>query len=241
MKLRFYLAVACVGLSQFLSLSLIHQPLPAVADAVVPPAQSAAAEQLLQMFSPQIQATINACAERGKVNLSAGATSDGSVTCADGSPNSAVTYADYLTTISDILAASVLVGVRAAMANDPRITPEMVTAFLASSQGSSTLRGGIQAAIMQNQLLPADQPESVALLTDTVITRVTPTLQDPAGLDMLFGTSEQYSQVVDSFCTPPGMSVSQVQALLPDVSSIQLYAICVQESGITEEILRMAR
>lgn len=229
------LSIACLGLSQLLPLALVK---PAFAD-VTPPSE--AAQRLMQMFSPQIQATINACAENGMANLAAGANPDGSLACVDGSTAATVAYADYLDTVSNVLAASLLVGVKTAMATDARITPEMLVAYLASSQGDTMLRQGIQTAITQNRLLPANAPQSVSLLTDAVMTRLAPSLQTPDTFSTLLGTTEQYSQVVSNFCTPPGMPVAQAQSAVPGLNPIQLYAICIQESGVASEILRMAR
>jgi hypothetical protein len=45
--------------------------------------------------------------------------------------------------------------------------------------------------------------------------------------------------VVDNFCTAPGMSVDQAQQQTPGLTSIQLYAICVQESGMADEMLQL--
>ncbi|NJR40852.1 MAG: hypothetical protein HC781_20940 [Leptolyngbyaceae cyanobacterium CSU_1_4] len=52
----------------------------------------------------------------------------------------------------------------------------------------------------------------------------------------LVGTTEQYGQVVSNFCSTPGMSITQAQQTIPGLSSIQLYAVCVQESGLAEEL-----
>jgi hypothetical protein len=238
MKSGFRLAsIGCLGLSQLLSFTLLLRPSPAVAGSLQV-AQSAAAQRLGQMFSPEIQATINACAEQGRVDLASGANPDGSVTCADGSTNPDISYSGYVDTISNILTASVLVGIKAAAASDPRVTPELLASFLLNSQGQEFLRSGIQTAITQNQLLPADATESVSLLTDAVVEKLTATLQTPSNLTTLLGTSEQYIQVVSNFCTSPGMSVPQTQAIVP-LSPVQLYAICIQESGVTDEVLRM--
>jgi len=227
-------AIRRLGLSLAVTL---FSPLAAVAEPLQV-AQFTATQRLMEMFSPEIQATVNACVEQGKVNLAAGAAPDGSVVCGDGSPEPAVAYTNYVNTVSDILAASALVGVRAAISNDPRVSPEMITAYLASAEGNTTLRNVIEAAIQQNQLFPAESTESVTLLSDAVMQRLVPTLSNPNSLTTLLGTSEQYAQVVSNFCTAPGMSVSQAQSTVPGLSAIQLYAICIQESGVADEMMR---
>jgi hypothetical protein len=240
------LSASCLGLSQLLSLSVVTIPMPASAEpmsASAEPlqiAQAAGSDRLRQMFSPEIQATINACSTQGKADLAAGAGADGSLKCGDGSSVPNVAYADYVDTVSNILAASVLVGMKTAIANEPRITPEVVVNFLSTSQGVETLRNGIETAITQNQLVPADSTQSVKLLTDAVIQQLTPILT-PTTLDTLLGTPEQSGQIVSNFCTAPGTSVPQALTLVPGLTPIQLYAICIQESGITDEVLRMLR
>lgn len=238
MKSRLSLISASfLGLSQLLSLSAMMMPASAEPLQI---AQAAGSDRLRQMFSPEIQATINACSTQGKVDLAAGAGSDGSLKCGDGSSSPNVAYTDYVEIVSNILAASVLVGMRTAIASEPRITPEIVVNFLSSAQGVQTLRSGIETAITQNQLVTVGSTQSVTLLTDAVIQQLTPVL-NPATFDTLLGTSDQQSQVVSNFCTAPGTSVPQALTLVPELSPIQLYAICIQESGITDEVLRMMR
>jgi hypothetical protein len=191
------------------------------------------------MFSTEIQETLNACWNQGKVDLAAGATRSGAVTCGNGTTDDTVTYADYVDTVSDILAASGLVGFRTVIASNPRVSPQMISTFVADPQGNAVLRQTVQTAIIESQLLPAEATQSNTILTDRVMERLLPSLQNPASLDGLLGSDEQYSQVVNNFCTSPGMSVDEAKAIVPDLSSIQLYAICIHESGVTAEALQM--
>lgn len=195
-------------------------------------------ERLSHMFSPQIQATINACQTRGKVDIIAGATAQGHVICGDGSPDDTVAYSSYLETISDILAASSLVGFRTVLQADPRLTPELLRTAFSSPEGIQLLRNAIQVAITQTNFLPATATASTTILTDSVLERLSASLQDSSTLDTLLGTPDQYSSVVNQFCMAPGMSVEQVKTTVPELNSLQLYAICIQESGVASEVLR---
>ncbi|NJO50401.1 MAG: hypothetical protein HC840_14265 [Leptolyngbyaceae cyanobacterium RM2_2_4] len=235
-------AFVCLGLSSLAWLGWTG-PLPAIAQ-LSPPVdantlQNPASQRLLQMFSTDIQATVAACAERGKVNLAAGAGSDGAVICGDGSTQSDISYASYLDTLSNILAASGLVGFRTVVEADPRVTPEMLVTVFSSPEGTATFYNAIQSVIVQSQLLPANAEDSTALLTNEVVGKLRDNLRSPADLEGLLGTTEQYVQVVDNFCTAPGMSVDQAQQETPGLTPIQLYAICVQESGMADEILQL--
>lgn len=200
--------------------------------------RSSAVERLSQMFSPQIQATINACQTRGKVNVVAGATAEGNVVCGDGSPEAAIAYTTYIETVSDILAASSLVGFRAVLQTDPRLTPELLRTAFASPDGVQLLRNAIQIAIVQSDFLPASATESTTILTDSVLERLGASLQDSSTLDTLLGTPDQYRSVVNQFCMAPGMTVEQAKTAVPELNSLQLYAICIQESGVASEVLR---
>jgi len=258
--LRLLIALGFVCASQLLSTALMPalvqaaEPLPATEPSATEPsasepAQSAlhstgdrvnsrAVERLSQMFSPQIQATINACQTRGKVNVIAGATSQGSVVCGDGSPEATVAYSNYIETVSDILAASSLVGFRAVLQADPRLTPELLRTAFSSPEGVQLLRSAIQVAITQSDFLPATATESTTILADSVLERLRASLQDSSSLNTLLGTPDQYSSVVDQFCLAPGMSVEQAKTAVPELNSLQLYAICIQESGVASEVLR---
>jgi hypothetical protein len=235
-------AGSCLGLSSLAWLGF--SSLPAIAQ-LSPPSNlstlqnSPAGQRLLEMFSTDIQNTIAACADQGKVDLAAGAGSDGAVICGDGSSQPEVSYTSYLDTISDILAASGLVGFRTVVEADPRVTPEMLVTVFSTPQGTATFYDAIQSGIVQSQLLPADAEDSTALLTNEVVEKLRNNLQSSANLEELLGTTEQYTQVVNNFCTAPGMSVEQAQQQIPGLNSIQLYAICVQESGLADEMLQL--
>jgi hypothetical protein len=201
---------------------------------------STAMQRLTQMFSPEIQKTLSACHDKGQVNLAAGASSTGSVVCGDGAAQTDVPFQSYVGTISDILTASSLVGLRSVIAKDPRVTPEMLSAFLKSDQGSTVLRSAVEAAITRSGLVATAAPQSASVLTDQVIERLLPTMEQTNNLQTLLGTDNQYRQVVQNFCTSPGMSVQQAQQQVPGLSSVQLYAICIEESGMANEMMQMA-
>lgn len=251
---RFLMALGGFGMAPALTLALSLGMLPVAAREGQPASGNnapgnapgnasgnAPVQRLAEMFSPQIRSTINACWEQGKVNLAAGAGQNGRVTCGNGSVDSQVAYNDYLDTVSNILAASSLVGFRAVMQSDTRITPEMLIAFLSNAQGQSILRNTIQTAITQSQLLPPQGQDSNELLTNEVISRLMPALREPQQIQGLLGTSEQYSKVVADFCTAPGMSVADAISNVPGLNPIQLYAICIQESGVTNDVLQQVQ
>lgn len=201
------------------------------------PSPTRAMQRLGTMFSPQIQSTVNACWQRGKVNLAVGAGTNGAVQCGDGSSEPGVAYQDYLETIADILTASSLVGFRSVMQSDNRLTPEILAAFVSSSEGVNVLRTTIQTAIAQSDLIPTSATESTTILTNAVLERLTPVLKDTVALNSLYGTPQQYSRVVSNFCNAPGMSVQQARSNVPELSNLQLYAICIQESGVARDII----
>lgn len=190
----------------------------------------------MQMFSPEIQQVLGACAQQGKVNLAAGADTDGSVVCGDRSRTSPVQFNEYVNTLSDILAAGGLIGFRTALLSDPRVTPQMISTALNTGQGSALLRRLLEQGFSGLNLVYQGSTESVSFLTDRVMQRFIPLLKTPNSLQNLLGTPSQYSQVVENFCNPPGMSIRQARALVPGLSSVQMYAICVQESGLTDEM-----
>lgn len=209
-------------------------PLPAQNDEPAPSVQ-----RLVQMFSSDIQTTLQACWEEGRADLAAGAGPDGSLQCGNGEASSTIQYTDYIDTVSDIFVASSLVGFRTAIAADAQLNPQLLAQFLQAPEGSALLQQAVQMAIQQSQLVSLNSAPSADLLTGEVMTRMVPVLTDPTQMETLLGTPEQYAQVVTSFCTAPGMSVSEAQSLVPDLTSIQLYAICVQESGIADDVLRL--
>jgi hypothetical protein len=193
-------------------------------------------QKLMSMFSEDIKATLNACRQQGGVNLAAGAQANGSVLCANGEAQANTPYDNYLTTVADVMAAMSLVGLKTVMASNPNVTPEMMVTFLSSPNGSTMLRSGLQSAIARSQFLPTESTESIKILVEQVLGRLVPTMQSTNNLTQLVGTTEQYGQVVSSFCTTPGMSIAQAQQTIPGLSSIQLYAVCVQESGLAQEV-----
>ncbi|MGF1499415.1 MAG: hypothetical protein ACFB8W_21710 [Elainellaceae cyanobacterium] len=200
---------------------------------------SPAVERLQEMFSPSVRATVAACADQGGVDLSPGATADGLVMCSDGTADSSVAFADYVATTADILTASSLVGFHTVIEADPRISPAMIVNFLAAPQGMEMLRTAIQSAIAQSQLIPSQSEASTALLTEEVLNRLVATLSNPTQLETLLGTPDQQAIVLNNFCGASGQSVEQVRSLVPDLSSVQLYSICIEASGIAGEALRL--
>jgi hypothetical protein len=212
---------------------------PVVAAEPPQPASSPALQKLMMMFSTDIKTTLNACREQGGVDLAAGAQADGSVLCANGEPRATVPYDNYLSTVSDMAAAVGLVGLKTMIAGNPSVSPEMVATFLSSPDGTAALKNAVQSAIARSSLIPVASPESTTLLAEQIIGRLAPTLQSTNNLTTLVGTTEQYGQVVSNFCSTPGMSVAQAQQTIPGLSSIQLYAVCVQESGLATEVQQM--
>jgi hypothetical protein len=217
-------------------------PAPAPAPSAAPaaaPAQTPvtpAMQKLLAMFSPEIKATLNACREQGGVNLAAGAQTDGAVLCANGETRAEIPYDTYLTTVSDMAAAVSLVGLRTVISTNSGVSADRVVNFLASPDGTALLQKAVQNAIARSSLLPVSSGESATLLADQVIGRLVPTMQSTNNLVDLVGTTEQYGQVVTNFCNLPGMSVAEAQQAVPGLSPIQLYAVCVQESGLAAEV-----
>ncbi|MBW4516154.1 MAG: hypothetical protein KME11_13150 [Timaviella obliquedivisa GSE-PSE-MK23-08B] len=224
---------SALGLCGFLFLGGLF---PAVAAEPPQANSSPALQKLMMMFSPDIKTTLNACREQGGVDLAAGAQADGSVLCANGEPKAAVPYDNYLSTVSDVAAAVGLVGLKTVIAGNPSISPEMMVSFLTSPNGAATLKNAVQTAIARSSLIPIASPESTTLLADQIIGRLVPTLESTNNLTNLVGTTEQYGQVVSNFCSTPGMSITQAQQTIPGLSSVQLYAVCVQESGLADEL-----
>lgn len=214
---------------------------PAVAAEPPQTVSSPALQKLMMMFSADIKTMLNACREQGGVDLAAGAQADGSVLCANGEPKAAIPYDNYLSTVSDVAAAVGLVGLKTMIAGNPSISPETVVTFLTSPNGTSALQNAVQTAIARSSLIPVTSPESTTLLANQIIGRLVPTLKSTNNLTTLVGTTEQYGQVVSNFCSIPGMSVAQAQQTIPGLSSIQLYAVCVQESGLAEEVQQRGR
>lgn len=210
--------------------------LPAFAAPQNPIESSQAAQKLNEMFSQEIQQVLNSCANEGSVNLGAGPDRDGSVVCGDGTRNSTTQFNDYVATVSDFLSASFLIGVQAALKAYPDFKPEMVAMFANDPQGRASLEEALTSAITSSGMVPKDSPKSVSFLTDKVLERSLPILKNPAVFSNLLGNSQQYAQVASKFCTAPGMSVAQAKTVFPGLNSVQLYAICIQESGLASEI-----
>jgi hypothetical protein len=199
-------------------------------------ADSPAAQKLNKMFSPKIQQVLNACSQQGSVNLSAGADQDGSVVCANGVRNSPVQFNDYVSTVSDFLSASFLVGVRAALNSYPGAQMDMVTSYLATAEGQASLQEALANAITTSGLVPPNSQKSVTFLVNRVMQRSLPILQNTSKFNNLLGSTTQYRQVADKFCKPPGLTVEQAKGLVPQLEAVQIYAICVQESGLSDEV-----
>ncbi|MBD1912895.1 MULTISPECIES: hypothetical protein [unclassified Leptolyngbya] len=244
MGLRSFFTVALAGLGLGLPVSVAIPSglaVPASTPDVQAPAGGPAVSQdslqrLSSMFSPQIQTTVAACWEQGKVNLQTTPV-NGWVVCQDGSVVEGVTYNNYLSTVADVMAASTLVGLRTAMDADPRLTPQVLATFVNTDQGSQLLQNIVQSAIVQGGLQPGDRLESAAVLTDAVVLRLVDNLQDPTRLNSLLGTPEQYTQTVGQFCASPGMDIAAAQQQI-GLDAIQLYAVCIEESGTMQEAVR---
>lgn len=234
---RFFAALSVVGFVIPVGLASSALASETVAQSSTGTAPAGAVQRLGQMFSPEIQTVVNACWEQGKVTLAANAQLSAPLMCGNGTAASGITQQSYLETLSDILAASSLIGFRTVMQSDPRLTPEVLRTFVADPQGLGVLQNTIQTAIAQSQLIAPSASGSADLLTQAVVGRLVPVLQDSSGLTNLLGTPQQYQQVVSTFCTAPGMSVEQAKSQLPGLNSLQLFAICIQESGVTREVL----
>lgn len=223
-------SVGCLSLIETLSALVFILPLQAQ------PKTPDSSQRLSNMFSTDIRKTLSACSAQGRVNIAAGSAQNGSVICGDGSSTSSVQFNDYVNTLSDFLTASFLVGYRKAMKANPQLASESATSIWQTPTGKILLQQLLEKYLAQSQLLPQNSTQSVSLLVNNIIQRSLPTLQNPSNLENLLGTSNQYKLVVENFCTPPGKSVAQAQTLAPGLSSVQMYAICVKESGIVDEI-----
>jgi hypothetical protein len=206
--------------------------LPARAVESESPARSV--DQVVEQLPSDTQTTLLVCRDQGGVDLVAGANQEGSAVCGDG-VTAPVEYERYLTTVSDFMTAGVLVGFRSAIEADPRITPGLLVAVLATPEGTTAIRGATETAIARSNLITST-PESVSLLTDEVMNRLLPAFQATNNLETLLGTQEQYALVVQNFCNAPGLSLDQAQQMIPGLIPIQLYAICIQESGVVENL-----
>ncbi|MCY7278643.1 MAG: hypothetical protein LH702_34150 [Phormidesmis sp. CAN_BIN44] len=207
--------------------------------AIAKPVQSSAlsAEQKLnRMFSPDIQATANACAKQGGVNLAAGADRDGSIICGNGWRKSPVKFTTYVTTLTDIETASLLLGFRVGLKSNPNYKPELFATVVNSLETSGKLRQLVQGLVAEPGLLPKGSTQSASFLTDRILQRSRPFLQNSTKFENLTGTSDEYSVITENFCTASGMSTTQAKKLAPNLDSVQMYAICFQEAGIGDAI-----
>ena len=189
--------------------------------------------RLAEMFSPEIRSTLFTCITAGGVNLAASAGGN-SVTCGDGSTAN-VSYAGYLDTASNFFAASFLLGVSEGAAQEPGLTPRIAGSYLAGG-AANEIRPRLEAAVANDIFVPANSPESVDLLVDATLQKAAETLNRLDNFGALLGTPEQTSFVVSSFCTAPGMTVTEAQQTVPNLDSTQLYAICLYDAGFAEAI-----
>jgi len=236
--MRSFLAVlmACGSLSW--SAALAATP-PASSPRSASPTEVAqgSVEDLNEMFSDEIQATVAACWEQGKVDLSAPAGLEDWVICGDGSIVEGITYESYLETVGDVMVASTLTGMQVAIAEEPRLTPDMLAVFVTTEEGRQTMQSIVQSAILNSGLQLPDRPESVAVLSEWVATKLVENLNDPNRLDNLLGPADQYDRVVTEFCTAPGMSVEEALGIFPNHDAVQLYSVCIRESGLVSDAM----
>ncbi len=226
------------GLTLGLPVAVLGLFWPHVAEAK--PALSPAEDRLGNMFSPDIQAMSKACEHQQGVNLAAGADKDGSVICGNGWRKSPVKYTAYLDFATHLLSASFLVGLKAGLQENPDFKPEAAATLFNSPEVIKSLREAVRAGILSSDMLTKGSTQSVTLLTDRVMQQTTPFLRDPARLNDLFGTKEEYSRIAQNFCTPPGMPFAQALRLAPKLLPAQIYAICLQEAGLVEEFKQSA-
>lgn len=238
MRQWFTLLVVCGGLGMGSAIAATpSEPSIPTPQEATPMAQGSF-DRLSQMFSPEIQTTVAACWDAGKVDFFAVSPATIPwVICGDGSFVQGVTYMDYLATVSELMAASTLIGMQSAIANDPRLTPEIMAMFVVSEQGTQLLENVVQTAIVQSGLQPADQPSESGPLSQEVVSLLIENLSDPDRLSNLLGTPDQQPQVVAQFCTAPGMSIDAAKQQFPTLDSVQLFAICIHESGAVDELL----
>lgn len=194
-------------------------------------------QPLAQMFSDEIRLTLNACDDKGGVDLSSGASRDGSVICRRGDRRSLIPFREYLTTVSDFLSAAFLVGTRLALKESPQVKPDDLRKTMATVEGQNLLKQLLTtAATSSNPSLAQGSQRSVDVVVKEVLLRTKPFLQNPATLETLLGNPRQYTQVVQRFCMSPGMSVPEAQVAVPGLSAIQLYSICIQESDVSKKV-----
>jgi hypothetical protein len=240
-----YRATTCLfsSLSLLFVLTATEFSLPGLASTNSSPAPALmkTERQLSQMFSDSIRTTLNACLQEGGVDLGVGEDQDGSVICKKGDRTSSVVFKDYLITLADFLTAGFLVGLRSAIQENPQLSPETLKTAFGSPEGQKLLKELLTTALSKNPFLTQASTQSLDVLVTQVLERTQPALENPDSLGTLLGTREQYAQVVNKFCLYPGLSVSQAQSEVPGMNSIQLYAICIQESGLAEAVLQKSK
>ncbi len=224
-----------------LSLLFLCNPISALAQSKILPNDPSNSDRLSQMFSPDIQGTMGACWDHGKPNLAAGANENGALICSDGSPHQSVKFNEYTETISDFFAASFLIGMRSVVSTNSQVTPTILANYFNSEKGQDFFRQSLESSLESSKVLPPNDHESIRILVDNIMQRSQPILVNPNAFNNLLGTTEQYQEVVQKFCTPPGMSVRQAQIQLPQLNSIQLYAICLKESGLVDNLTRIEK
>lgn len=188
--------------------------------------------RLAETFSPEIRSTLSACLTAGGVNLAASASSGNSLTCGDGSTVD-VAYDRYLDAVSNFFAGSFLLGMSQGTASQPQVTPSMLSSFVAG-EGAGMMHQSLGALLVNGGFVATDSPANP--LTDAILQKAAATLNRLDSFGALLGTPEQMSFVVSNFCTPPGLSVAEAQRTVPNLSSSQLYAICLNEAGFAAAI-----
>lgn len=209
--------------------------------AIAKPVQSSAlsAEQKLdRMFSSDIGTTLNSCVKQGGVNLAAGADRDGSIICGNGWRKSPVKFTSYVNTMTDFDTALILLGFQAGMKSNPNYKPELLSKVVNYLETSGKLQQAIKdfvaVAVVKPGLLPKGSTQSANFLTDRILKRSRPFLQNSTKFETLIGTSDEYTVITDNFCTAPGMNPAQAKKLAPNLDSVQMFAICFQEAGAVD-------
>lgn len=196
-----------------------------------------AIHRLSNMFAPEIRAVLNACAQHGQVDLAA-SREMATLVCGDGSTVADIVTSAYIDTVSDFLAASLLAGLHRTFQENPAVSPLMLSS-LTTDQGIGLLESILTYSLDRTQFL-ADHPHnSPEPLVSAVIEKLIPVFQTPQQFDMLLGDAAQTEQVIAEFCTAPGLSLEDAHTQFPDLSALQLYAICIDNSGLSQEVLRL--
>lgn len=187
--------------------------------------------RLTETFSPEIRSTLSACLTAGGVNLTASASSGNSLTCGDGSIAD-VAYDRYLDTVSNFFAGSFLLGMSQGT-TQTQVTPRMLGSFVAG-EGTGMMHQSLGALFVNGGFVAASS--SPTPLIDATLQKAAETLNRLDSFGTLLGTPEQTSFVVSNFCTPSGLSVAEAQRTVPNLSSSQLYAICLDSAGFAAAI-----